>query len=372
MHPRIFFLDWLRIAAFLVLVLFHVGMYYVPWTYHVKSQITYPGLAPWMLLSAPWRMDLIFMVSGAATALMLQSGASLALLRQRAKFILLPLLCGIILIVPPQSYLEVVQKDAYGGEYLDFLKLYFSRYKGFCGTGPCLILPTWNHLWFLPYLFVYTVLLWSLVRFFPTALDALARKALKVLPNGLLLITPITLIILIRLTLVERFPANLALVGDWFNHTMYFSMFLWGALFSKAPSAWLRLEQWRWLVLTLAIGCWLILVSLQPAKPLEHIVVAAMQWSAVMAAFAFAHRHLNFDGPWRQTLTEAVFPVYIFHQTVLLVFSQLLAPLNLAPQLEAPMLITLTFVLSYAAYLLVRQVEVLRPWFGLRSNKQGT
>ena len=34
---RLFFLDWVRIIAFAVLVLYHVGMYYVTWDFHIKS-----------------------------------------------------------------------------------------------------------------------------------------------------------------------------------------------------------------------------------------------------------------------------------------------------------------------------------------------
>ena len=30
-------LDWIRICAFGVLVLYHVGMYYVTWDWHVNS-----------------------------------------------------------------------------------------------------------------------------------------------------------------------------------------------------------------------------------------------------------------------------------------------------------------------------------------------
>ena len=34
---RQFYLDWLRILAFGLLVVFHVGMYYVTWDWHIKS-----------------------------------------------------------------------------------------------------------------------------------------------------------------------------------------------------------------------------------------------------------------------------------------------------------------------------------------------
>jgi Acyltransferase family len=158
-NERLYFLDWLRILAFAGLVVYHVGMYYVSWDFHVKSPFSGKGLEPWMKLSEPWGMSLIFMISGAGTAYMLKAGPSFALVRRRSAFLLLPLIFGMAIVVPPQAYYQVVQKFNYSGDYLEFLHLYFSRYQGFCSEGRCLILPTWNHLWFLPYLWLYTVLL---------------------------------------------------------------------------------------------------------------------------------------------------------------------------------------------------------------------
>ncbi len=117
---RLFFLDWLRILAFAALVVYHVGMYYVSWDFHVKSPFAGPGLEPWMKLTEPWRMSLLFMVSGAASAHMLKAGPSLLLVRRRSAYLLLPLLFGIVFIVPPQSYFEVVQKFGFSGDYFAF------------------------------------------------------------------------------------------------------------------------------------------------------------------------------------------------------------------------------------------------------------
>jgi hypothetical protein len=92
---RLLFLDWLRIGAFALLVLYHVGMYYVSWTWHVKSADAGPWLEPWMRLSSPWRLSLLFLISGAATSFMLKrDGASGALLGARSLRLLLPLLFG--------------------------------------------------------------------------------------------------------------------------------------------------------------------------------------------------------------------------------------------------------------------------------------
>ena len=50
---RLFFLDWVRILAFALLIVYHIGMYYVSWPWHVKSVGAGPALEPWMRLSAP-------------------------------------------------------------------------------------------------------------------------------------------------------------------------------------------------------------------------------------------------------------------------------------------------------------------------------
>ena len=66
-------LDWIRIGAFLLLILYHVGMFYVPWDWHVKSSHEVPALEPIMQLTNPWRLTLLFLVSGAATRFLADS-----------------------------------------------------------------------------------------------------------------------------------------------------------------------------------------------------------------------------------------------------------------------------------------------------------
>lgn len=101
-------LDWLRVIAFGLLVLYHVGMDYVTWDWHVKSPTTQLMLEPVMLLSSPWRMSLLFLISGVATAFMLRRPEGL--LYRRSRQLLLPLLVGMAVIVPPQSYYQVVEQ----------------------------------------------------------------------------------------------------------------------------------------------------------------------------------------------------------------------------------------------------------------------
>jgi len=56
-----------RIAAFGLLIFYHVGMLYVSWGFHIKSVHRIAALEPLMLVLNPWRLALLFLVSGAAT-----------------------------------------------------------------------------------------------------------------------------------------------------------------------------------------------------------------------------------------------------------------------------------------------------------------
>ena len=96
----------------MLLIAYHVGMYYVTWDWHVKSPQASPAIEPLMMLTSPWRLSLLFLVSGVATAYLLARQAR-EFPGPRSVRLLIPLLFGMLVIVPPQSYLEVVEKLHY-------------------------------------------------------------------------------------------------------------------------------------------------------------------------------------------------------------------------------------------------------------------
>lgn len=378
---RLYFLDWLRAAAFGLLILYHVGMYYVSWDWHIKSPFAddvADTIEPLMLLSSPWRLALLFLVSGAATAMMLKprpGQAARPFVRERSRRLLLPLLLGMFVVVPPQAYLEVVSAVAYAGSYLDFMRLYLQGYDGFCDGDGCLELPTWNHLWFVAYLWVYSLLLWALLKAWPQALDALAGAASRWLDGWALWLAPAALLGVWRMALAGRFPSTHALVDDFYNHAVYLSVFLAGAVLARWGGGWARFGRWRWGALVLALGLWALLVAyfthygdgLVPPEWLRLVQRAGyglLQWSALIAALGFAHRHWNRDHRWRQLVVDIVFPVYLLHQTLIILIAWGMRGWGLAPAAEAPLLIVATAVSCVAGALLAARLGPLRVWFG--------
>ena len=383
-NERLSELDGLRIAAFGLLVLYHVGMFYVPWEWHVKSPHLVPALEGWMALSAPWRMSLLFLVAGAATAYLTRRSTAEEQVRSRSARLLLPLVFGMLVVVPPQAWLQVVEQHGYGGNYFEFLLLYFTGYGGFCQpTGGCLTLPTWNHLWFLPYLWTYTML-WLLARRFGGPGDGFLEW-LRVGAGWRLLWLPLAVVAVLRVALVLRFPSTHNWVWDWFNHGLYLSMFLIGACWFGAPGdrfgAWAAAARLRWPALAIAlvtlVGMRWLLGQLggfgalpEWAKPLWLALGALRQWAPLVAALGFARVHFHGrDGPWLRMLTEAVFPLYLVHQTVIVVAGHYLAPLGWWQPLEAALLVLLVLLAGWLTWVLARRVRGLRPWLGLHRRK---
>ena len=349
------------------------------WGWHVKSPYASDAIEPLMLLSSPWRLGLLFMISGVATAFMLQKVRVGALLRQRSWRLLVPLVFGMLVIVPPQSYFEVIEKLNYAGSYGDFMRLYVSGYHGFCKQGSCLDLPTWNHLWFVVYLWVYTMLIGALAALagakrLQSWSDALGRQ----LTGWKIIALPVLVLFVARYALVEYFPETHALVNDWYNHAHYFFLFVMGVMLALQNGFWANVDKLRWTSLGLWLFSWAVVVCLHTMpdsvgdlpivaqmKPLLRMIFCIGQWAPITAICGFGHRHLAFDSAKRRYLTEAVFPVYIVHQTLIVCMAHWLKPVKMAPGTEGAVLVVLTFAFSFGIFEVVRRVAVLRPLFGL-------
>ena len=120
MGERLYGLDWLRIGAFGLLIFYHIGMFFVTWEWHIKSPVPVPSAEPLMLATSPWRLSLLFLVSGVASAYLLAKSSTGGFARSRTARLLIPLLAGMILFVPPQPWVELVVQHGYGHGFATF------------------------------------------------------------------------------------------------------------------------------------------------------------------------------------------------------------------------------------------------------------
>jgi hypothetical protein len=371
-------LDWVRIGAFGLLIFYHVGMLYVSWEFHIKSAHRIAALEPLMLVLNPWRLVLLFLVSGAATRFMLLKYSVRPLLRSRSVRLLIPLIFGMLLIVPPQAYDQILESLGYPAGLLDFYaRHYFAFGPQFCNPGPCILLPTWNHLWFVAYLWVYTMALGVVLVAVPGLAGWTERRLVPILSGVLLLIVPSVAFAAYRLALLPSFPSTHALFGDWYNHMLYATVFLLGFLLARTDAFWDAIESQRWLALLLAVAFFLSFLVLRwsresatpPSLLLKlygGIAYGFYQWLCIVAVLGFARRWLTADSAVRRYLTDAIFPYYIVHQTAIIMIAHELHGRDLPVWLEASIVISGTLAACVLTYEIVRRIAVLRPMFGLR------
>lgn len=372
-EERLYGLDWLRIIAFALLILYHIGMFFVPWDWHVKTAEPLEWLELPMQALSPWRLTLLFLISGVASRIMLRKMSSAGgYARTRSFRLLVPLLAGVLVFVVPQPWAELQEKTGYPHSLWDF---WIHDYFDF-GDSRGLILPTYNHLWFVFYLWAYTMLL-ALLSLAP---DRLKHRMQKVFDAafgsfGLLLALPVILLLFSRAVLYPAFGETHALVDDPYAHTVYGFAFFFGVGLAGARSVWRQiLGHWKTAGLLALAGysvmVFLNLTILGEAAPAEKILFAfarsLLAWGGILALLGFASIHLHKDGPARRYLTDAIFPYYIAHQTIIVAVGHSLKPYDLGPGLEFSIILSATLLGCIATYELVKRIGFLRPLFGLR------
>lgn len=357
------FLDWLRVVAIFLLLFFHTGMLFVGWGWHITNDDTMPWLQIPMDIAHRLRMPLLFVIAGAGMWYALQRRGLGTFTKERAMRLLLPLAAGMLLIVPPQVYVERVMTGAWDGGYFAFL---FERVFRF--------LPypegdfSWHHLWFIAYLFVYALILlpfmawWRRTR--PTVKPGLWWFALG-LPLG------------INEALVKpHFPETHALINDWYIFVHYLLLTIYGFVLASAPGAWdwLAAQRRRALGATLTIlvgGLTLIEMGvIVRGTAVDSVLANVFTWLALMTFLGYGRQHLSRDNRLLRWARDASYPVYILHQTVIIVVAAYVITRPWSAGVKYWIVWGATVAISVAGYEIIRRVGVLRVLFGLKAERK--
>ncbi|MDM0043971.1 acyltransferase family protein [Variovorax dokdonensis] len=370
-------IDALRALAFLLLIVYHVGMYYVAdWPWHLKSAHAATWLQWPMVAINVWRMDLVFLLSGVAFAMLARQAAPLQLLRRRAIRLLVPLVFGMWFVVVWQAYAEAVDKGAVAPGIVDFVLRYWQMgpwpEDAFAGAD---FGVTWNHLWYLPYLFVYTALMCLLLPLWRLAAGQRLRAAFCSLRGPAMLLLPALPLALYGVLLAERFPATHDLLHDGHLHPLYFTVFAYGFVLGTDAGAWnelMRLRRWALGLALASLAIYLVTRAAASAgwAPWRQVLRAGYAWFALVAILGFGHRWLNRPWRWLPWASESVYPWYMLHQTLIVVLAYGLAPMRLSAGAEATLLLGGTLL---GCWLLtdfaIRRTRWLRPLFGLNLRR---
>jgi len=359
-------LDWIRVAAFGLLILYHVALVYAPYDWHVHSAHTFGWLHEAVLITNPWRLTLLFLVSGAALRLMATRRTPQRTLRDRAERLIPPLLFGTLVLVPIQSWIEAIDKGGFDGTFIDWLVHEFGP------TGLSNGVPV-NHLWFIVYIAVYSLVAVALMTR-PALMARLEGWLVRATAGWRVLIVPIAYLIVIRIVLFPLFGITNRLSCDGYNHFLSLGAFLFGFLMVRHEELWAGLERHRRTAALIALIALPIMMA-QAAHPggatwfgiPRAVVFGIDQWAVIAAILGYGSRYLRqASGPALRYLVDATFTLYLAHQTVLVVAVWFIRPANLPAPLEATALIGITFGVSLLIYEVVKRIPLIRPLWGLK------
>ncbi len=376
-------IDALRALAFAVLILYHAsGIWQRDSDFHMVSQHQYDWIEWMRIVVNRWRMPLIFMLSGMALALSGAASSPARCARTRTWRLLLPLMFGMWTVVSIQAYCEAVTKGGVAPGFLHFWSIYAQAKSSAAAADGAAYGITWNHLWYLVYLWCYTVGLLIVIAMF----RPMQMGALRLVPIGVWFCLGIAWTAGCLIVLQPRFPETHALVGDWYAHAHYFSFFVAGYLLvsSKRFRPWL--DRWRWRLIPLAVGAITVELGLRaigrgvillgdmpesllalPWAEIERCSRAIYTWSAVLAILAWGQRLLDRPFRWLPWANESIYPWYILHQTWLVLIAYWLVPFGVSAGWEVLLIVAGTVLGCWALTDgLIRRSAWLRPLFGLK------
>ena len=337
-------IDWLRVIAIGLLLLYHVSIGFQKWGLmigFITNSESWDALWPPMTMLNIWRIPLLFFVSGMGVYFAIKKRNWKQLLKERTSRILIPYIFGIFTIVPFQIIL--VQR--------------FYHFDMNYNPSPA-------HLWFLGNIFAYVVILLPVFLYLKvneeTRFVLWLKRALSH-PLGLLIVIAVFIAeaLLVNPPIYELYAMN------WHGFFLGIVAFFFGFCFVLSGSSfWDMLLKWRWVFLSLAIILYAYRLY-EIRVPNFQLAIESNLW--IFAVFAYGYKYLNHPSSILRYLSQAAYPIYIVHMLFLFLASFIVFPLNIPVQLKFFIVLFFTIIGSFAFYeFIIRRIKFVRPLFGLK------
>jgi len=338
-------IDWLRVIAIGLLLVYHIGIGFQPWGVFIgfiQNNEPIQSLWPGMSMLNIWRIPLLFFVSGMGVCFAISKRNWKQLLLERTRRILVPFIVGVFFIVP--IHLLIWQKY-----YIQDLKY----------------APAPGHLWFLANIFIYVLVLSPLFFYLKKNENGRLSKWIKRLFSN-----PIGMLFIAGCFVVETFvvkPETFELFALTLHGLVIgFLAFLFGFLaVISGDEFWKTVRSWRWAMLVLAVAMFIVRLKVFHLEaPLFYSAIEACCW--IFAVFGTANRYLGRPGNALRYLTSAAYPVYILHMIFLYLGSRIFFHMEISALMKFFLVVVFTFTGCFTSYELIRRLSFLRPLFGLR------
>jgi len=373
---RQYYIDWIRILAFMILIFFHCAMPFVQFGWEIKNQEHSVWLDRLIIWLHQWRLPLLFFISGVGVRFSLRKRSVASFFGERVIRLFIPLLFAMFFTIPLQVYFEWLQTGKIHESYWQFYPSVWTLIPYPEGS------LTWSHMWFVVYLFVFTILLLPVFAILKIkAVQTWTQRADVFFRNPISNLSLALPFIVYYFTLYIRWPAQGSLLDDWFVFDSSITFYFFGFLLADLASFWATCERYRGLFLGIALVCVAVLfwkyywpVELPKQQDTWLYIYGFFDglqiWTIILTAVGYARRYMNFSNRWLAYLTPAVYPFYILHQTVIVATGYYIVQWNSPIWLKLLVLIFVCFTTILALYhFLIRPFVIPRILFGLKPKQ---
>jgi hypothetical protein len=388
---RSYFLDWLRVIAILFVFLVHCSKIFDYHTSVVFNTVRSPVLSAFRDFSLLWIMPLFFVLSGAAVFLSKRFNKTGAFIKSRFLRLLVPLIfIGTFLINPLYVYIERLSIGQAAGGFFKWYPQYFDGMYGFGGNFAPLGQGT--HLWYLEFLFIYSLILLPLfVRSKKRGTSFLSRLSIHFEKPWAIffLFLPISAVA----AAFEIFGlGGVRVMGGW-DPISYLLFFSYGYLIFSNAKIEETIKKFSPIYLAVAIILTALLLDSHfgfilkipgltrhdllndgALLPLNQSLWTAVQalrgllaWCWIIGLLGLGRRFMNFNNKFLPYANEAVLPFYILHHTVIYIIGFYIIQWS-SPIGTKFFIISITsFTILMAIYeILIRRINLLRFLFGMK------
>jgi len=368
---RLHQLDWLRVFAFGLLVLYHTAMVFVAnWGFHFKSHLQSVELQYLMLVVEPWRMASLWFISGVALQMSFARYSTIDLLLKRSFQLLLPLLVGVLIVVPPQLYVEMLANGDLDMSFIEFLRHFYASESTIFDKYQAGIWPhvDVNHLWYLRSLWKYSLVLIIVA-------PLINNKGFINQLHSTLSSRPAIVILLSYLPLLWL---QFYLDGDDKRYVSGFLFLLYGFIAANQPTLWLQLSKHLKAIAFFTVANFVMMLlfykltfaTSNQAPDLDWLWALRICYSlakllGLVLMLSIATRYFGKRSHLVTKLNPAVYPCYILHQTFIVVFAWLLSVYTMDGVSMFISIVLCTVLACAQSMWIIQRFNFLRLCFGM-------
>jgi len=369
--PRIHYIDWLRVLAVLLLFPFHVSRVFNSGEpFYVKDAGTSAPLGYVLWFIDVWHMPLLFFLAGASTHYALRKRSGGSYLLERVKRLLVPFLFGFLVLIPPQTWLGGRFNSDYTGSFFHYLAsgdfLVWNVRDGgdyFGGFGI-------GHLWFILMLFLLSIFA---LPFFLGGRTVRGTRGSAGIAR-LLAKRSAWLLAAFFIMIGEALPDPSGGLAFFYNLAFFVLGYLAFAdqAFAAGAARHRRLALGGGVALTLF---WILSGNLRNPLPDPSFARAGLTllgclatWLMIVGLLGYGRRYLDRTSPALGYLAEGSYPIYILHQTVIVVIAFYLVSLPGPWPLHWVLLFATSVAGTFALYEVIRRLPV-RVLLGMRLGR---